>query len=58
VVGHPSQEADKQPQHIVMRYICQALSALFYRIAIYSIPRANPWTAPYVYLFGEAGTAA
>jgi hypothetical protein len=58
VVGHPSREARKQPQYIVMRYIWEALSAFLYRVAIYGIPRANPCTAPYVYLFGEAGTAA
>src|ERR1700740_2135846 len=58
VVGHPSREARKQPQHIVMRYICQALPPRLYRIAIYGIPPTNPRTAPYVYLFGEVGTAA
>ncbi len=42
VVGHPSGEARLQPQHIVMRYICQGLCEYVYRIAIHRYDRSQP----------------
>jgi hypothetical protein len=42
-VGHPSREAHKQPQYIVMRYSSRSLLRMVYRITIYGRVSAQPY---------------